>query len=494
MPTVERSASAGVSRYNRRWVSTISTGVAEPAAIGANDQDLAPGSEVGEYRIEHVLGKGGFGTVYGALQPVIGKQVAIKVLARKYSADPTVVSRFVAEARAVNQIRHRHIIDIFSFGQLPDGRHYYVMEYLDGAPLDAYLRERGRLPLDEAVPILRQIARALDAAHAKGIAHRDLKPENIFLVRDPDGSLFAKLLDFGIAKLLTPEDDVRHKTNTGVPIGTPYYMSPEQCRGKDVDHRTDVYSFGIVTYRLLTGAYPFEGEDYMDLLFKQTNEEPPPPSAKNPLLSPAVDAAIAWMMRKDRAQRPPTVSEAVTALDPASAMTPPMTVARGSKPTVPPHDAKTISADALAATITPDLQRPLPARRPVAIWIAAAVVVVAAAATALFVATRETERPSRATDVAPAAPAPALPTSAPAPAAQPPVEAVDPPPAAPVATEPARVETPTTRRTKPIPTRRPPAVNATSKPAAGSATPTEPPDDRPRPGDLPSLGSDVFKP
>src|SRR5215475_3576442 len=118
------------------------------------------------------------------------------------------VSRFVAEARAVNQIRHRNIIDIFSFGQLADGRHYYVMEYLDGEPLDGYLRAHGRMELDEALPILSAIARALDAAHAKGIAHRDLKPENIFLAHDADGGTFPKLLDFGIAKLLAPEDSV----------------------------------------------------------------------------------------------------------------------------------------------------------------------------------------------------------------------------------------------------------------------------------------------
>ena len=144
------------------------------------------------------------------------------------------VSRFIAEARAVNQIRHRNIIDIFAFGQLADGRSYYVMELLDGEPLDAHLEQRGGSPLGEALPILRAIARALDAAHAKGIAHRDLKPENIFLVaRVRRRALYPKLLDFGIAKLL---GDTRATTRphdaTGAPIGTPHYMSPEQCRGQ----------------------------------------------------------------------------------------------------------------------------------------------------------------------------------------------------------------------------------------------------------------------
>jgi serine/threonine protein kinase len=291
----------------------VTTQTTEPRAIGADDKDLETGTEIGEYRIEGVAGRGGFGTVYRAVQPVIGKQVAIKVLGRRFSSDEAVVSRFAAEAQAVNQIRHRNIIDIFSFGQLADGRHYYVMEYLDGEPLDTYLRNRGPMSLDEAIPIFRSIARALDAAHGKGIAHRDLKPENIFLANDPDGGRFPKLLDFGIAKLMAPEGDVRHRTGTGVPMGTPYYMSPEQCRGRDVDHRTDIYSFGIVIYRLLTGTYPFDG-DYIELMTKQLAEEAEPPSARNPSLGPSVDRAVAWMMKKDPAQRPRTVIAGVLAL------------------------------------------------------------------------------------------------------------------------------------------------------------------------------------
>src|SRR5438094_274836 len=224
------------------------------------DPDLAVGQQVGEYTVDGKLGEGAFGMVFRAVHPLIGKVVAIKVLARRFSVDPEMVSRFIAEARAVNQIRHRHIIDIFSFGQLGDGRHYYVMEYLDGAPLDKQLSDHGPMTLEQAMPILRAIARALDAAHAKGIAHRDLKPENIFLSRADEGALFPKLLDFGIAKLSGPEDAAQHKTGTGVPLGTPYYMSPEQCRGRDVDYRTDIYSFGVLAFRLLTGTYPFDGE------------------------------------------------------------------------------------------------------------------------------------------------------------------------------------------------------------------------------------------
>jgi len=311
-------------------VSTVSTELA--AAVGP-DAELPPGTPVGEYTVDIVLGRGGFGTVYRAVHPVIGKQVAIKVLARKYASDSDVISRFAAEARAVNQIRHRNIIDIFQFSMLPDGRHYYVMECLDGEPLDQYLKSHGPLALAEALPILRAIGRALDAAHAKGIAHRDLKPENIFLAVDTDGERFPKLLDFGIAKLFGADtEDVRHRTATGMPIGTPYYMSPEQCRGKDVDQRTDIYSFGIVAYRMLTNTYPFDGADYVELLFQQVNEEPPPPSSRNAALPTTVDAAIAWMMRKDRDQRPATLAAALAAFESIEAPNPFAQTALARKP------------------------------------------------------------------------------------------------------------------------------------------------------------------
>ena len=490
-------------------MTTVSTRAPGPQAIGASDQDLAVGQEVGEYRIEGTLGKGGFGTVYGAVQPLIGKRVAIKVLARKYSADPEIVSRFIAEARAVNQIRHRNIIDIFSFGTLSDGRHYYVMEYLDGEPLDVHIRNEGPMPLEEALPVLRAIARALDAAHAKGIAHRDLKPENIFLAQDPDGARFPKLLDFGIAKLLAPEDDVRHKTGTGVPIGTPYYMSPEQCRGREVDHRTDIYSFGIVTYRLLTGTFPFEGDDYMDLLVKQMNDEPPPASSRNKELTPHVDEAIAWMMRKDRESRPPNVIEGVNALDPTQAMTPPLQSKRSSRPTVNPTPgsthgpivrAKHSSPDALAATFTPEFERVNPSqiapapRRRLGPMLVAAVIVLAAGGVAAFLTLKGSTTSSNAPAAPQAAPA-AAPVVDKAPALPPPVEsapvvekAPDPVPATQV---PAATAGDIAQQTQPAKRPKQP------KPRAGSGsatTPTkkDPGDASAAKGDIIHLGSDTF--
>jgi len=291
------------------------TSVASTVPSGTDsDPDLAPGTVVGEYHVEGKLGQGGFGAVFKAAHPLIGKLVAIKVLSTRFSADREMVSRFIAEAKAVNQIRHRNIIDIFSFGQLPDGRNYYVMEYIDGEPLDRRVA-RGPMSLPEAMPILRAIARALDAAHDKGIAHRDLKAENVFLGTDSDGAVYPKLLDFGIAKLMGPDDGIAHKTRTGAPMGTPYYMSPEQTRGRGVDHRTDLYAFGVLIYVMLTAKFPLDGDDYMTILMRQVTDEPPPASTYITGLPERVDQVIAWLMRKAPDERPPDLMTAVRALE-----------------------------------------------------------------------------------------------------------------------------------------------------------------------------------
>jgi serine/threonine-protein kinase len=215
----------------------------------------------------------------------------------------------------VNQIRHRNIIDIFAFGQLPDGRQYYVMELLDGSTFDKYLASH-RLSLGQALPILRGIARALDAAHGKGILHRDLKPENVYLVFDEDGGVQPKLLDFGLVKLLgnAPGSGGEHKTKTGTPMGTPYYMSPEQCRGKDVDRGTDVYAFGALVFEVLTGRVPFNGESPMDVLLKHMTEEPPRASEACADVPAQLDEPIRRMLAKEPSGRPASVGEALESL------------------------------------------------------------------------------------------------------------------------------------------------------------------------------------
>ncbi|MGZ3461241.1 MAG: serine/threonine-protein kinase, partial [Archangium sp.] len=166
--------------------------------------DPLVGLKIGEYELRQRIGVGGMGLVYDGIQPLIGKRVAVKVLRPELAAAEEQVARLLAEARAVNAIRHRGIVDIFGFGQVPDGRQYIIMEYLEGVALDAYLAEKGRLPVPEALDILDEVLGALGAAHGAGVVHRDLKPSNIFLVKQPDGSRYVKLLDFGLAKMGLP--------------------------------------------------------------------------------------------------------------------------------------------------------------------------------------------------------------------------------------------------------------------------------------------------
>ncbi len=295
-----------------------------PVEIALGGTELGPGPEtrerppldrgqrVGEYVLDGVLGSGSFGTVYAAAHPVIGKRVAIKVLDRTHES-PEVVARFIAEARAVNQIGHPSIVDIFAFGELEDGRRYYVMERLEGQSLEAHLHARGALPLSETLEILGPVGQALDAAHAAGIAHRDLKPENLFLVRGEGGLWRPKLLDFGVAKMLHAGEGAR-ATQSGCTVGTPRYMSPEQCTGRDVDHRSDIYSFGVVAYHMLVGRPPFPDDSSAVVMAQHLYEEPEPPSKVRPELPREVSDAILWMMEKDRARRPATLAAAVAAL------------------------------------------------------------------------------------------------------------------------------------------------------------------------------------
>jgi len=303
------------TRYDDQTETCASDGdTLVPDAVFANAElAIAPGTMIGEYRVEGKLGEGAFGQVFRAIHPMIGKHAAIKVLGRALSYDPQMVSRFIAEARAVNQIRHKNIIDVFGFGALPDGRQWYAMELLEGVTFDGFLKQRGHLPIEEALPILRGIARALDAAHAKGIFHRDLKPENVFLVDNDDGPPEPKLLDFGIAKL-SKKGSSSHKTATGAAMGTPYYMSPEQCRGHEIDARTDVYAFGVMAFEVLTGTLPFESENALELLLLHLNEPVPSASARRPTLAPAFDPVFARLMAKDKEARPASATAALEEL------------------------------------------------------------------------------------------------------------------------------------------------------------------------------------
>ncbi len=238
------------------------------------------------------------GTVYAGVHPVIGKRVAIKVLKPSLSGDPRMVNRFVQEARAVVKIQHRHIIDVFAFGHLDEVGHYFVMPLLDGESLGGRVAKGGPLAPAQAVPIVAQIADALDSAHAEGIYHRDLKPDNVFLARERDGSDSVRVLDFGIAKLIDGEVST---TQTGAQMGTPLFMSPEQWDGAAVDHRTDIYALGVLVHHVLTGRYPFESKSPVALMNMHANQDPMPASRYG--ADPAVDPVIARALAKRRDDR-----------------------------------------------------------------------------------------------------------------------------------------------------------------------------------------------
>ncbi len=266
------------------------------------------------------------GIVYLAEHPGLGRKAAIKVLHPKHATDPEVVSRFFQEARASNAIRHPNIVDAYDYGTLPDGAPYIIMEHLEGESLAARLRRVGKLPLRTALDFASQVAGALSAAHDKAIVHRDLKPDNLFLTRDPRAPRTeqVKILDFGIAKLAASlENEISHKTRTGTLMGTPLYMSPEQCLGvREVDHRTDIYSLGCILFEMLTGAPPFVSEGFGALVNMHINQAPSRASRSNGDVPGAVDRLLFKMLAKKAEDRPQSMEAVQEALAPEIARAP----------------------------------------------------------------------------------------------------------------------------------------------------------------------------
>jgi serine/threonine protein kinase len=293
------------------------------------------GEQFGNYRAISLLGEGGMGAVYLAEHPAIGRRVAVKVLHKNYIRDENLLTRFLNEARAANAIRHPNIIEILDSGTIADGTPFLVMELLEGESLGTRIRRVGALPLQSAVEFCYQTASALGAAHKKGIVHRDLKPDNLFVVPDPHDPEREriKVLDFGIAKLQQGSANDSVKTRTGTLMGTPIYMSPEQCRGtKTVDHRSDIYSLGIIFFEMLCGQPPFVSEGFGELVNMHLNVAAPAPSTQNANVSPTIDAIVLKMLAKNPDERFADMGELMVALKASGGS---MFVVRGTQPSSP---------------------------------------------------------------------------------------------------------------------------------------------------------------
>ena len=274
-----------------------------------------PGAIVGDrYRIESLLGEGGMGAVFRARHELMDRPVAVKWLRPELAHNEDARDRFLREARNAARIRHPNVVDIYDVG-VHDGSPFMVMELLEGESFEEVLR-RGTITIPRALRLLVGAMQGVAAAHQRGIVHRDIKPENIFVVRrGRDPEYMSKVLDFGISKVYGDHTPVNSITRTGNTLGTPWYMSFEQMKGaKDVDHRTDIYSFGVLLYRTLTGTLPFDGESFADIAVQVATHRPPSPARLRPELPWSLDRVIMKAMALDRAERHASIDELIEAL------------------------------------------------------------------------------------------------------------------------------------------------------------------------------------
>ena len=280
--------------------------------MGASPPDKTEpgiGKHIGKYEVRQLLGRGGMGAVYLGYDPLIEREVAIKVLPTSLAEDETHLKRFLAEARAVGKLSHSNSIAIYDIGQ-HDGQYYIVMELARGGSVSDLLEERARLPVQEACRVALEAAYGLQAAHMAGLIHRDVKPENLMLSADG----VVKLVDFGLAKDMSRAAELA-VTKVGQVLGTPFYMSPEQINGDKVDNRTDIYSWGATFYHLLTGEVPFPGESLTKVLFAHVSNPRPDPCQLDPALPKACSEIIAKAMAVEPAERYASIADLVVEVE-----------------------------------------------------------------------------------------------------------------------------------------------------------------------------------
>ncbi len=329
-----------------------------PTAGSADTPDLT-GRTFGDFLIVRRLGRGGMGQVYLARQLSLKREVALKVLRPDTSNGEVARKRFQAEAEAVARLRHPNIVQIYQIGE-QDGLRYMVLEYVAGRNLRDYLDRKGPPELPVCLSIIRQVAAALQRAHEEGIVHRDIKPENILVTRRVE----VKVADFGLSRFFT-QPEALNLTQSGVTVGTPLYMSPEQVQGQPVDHRSDIYSLGVTCYHLLAGEPPFQGKTAFEVALKHVQESPPSLASRRPDLPPELVAMVERMMAKSPAARYPSVREIIRDLNRVRERPAATLLLSGAAPSLPAlpapgPPAASSSATAVAAPANPSGPAPPP--------------------------------------------------------------------------------------------------------------------------------------